>query len=108
MAVSRDSLNGPDLMDVITALNSFEQINKVRVIVSIRSCGEPESPGIWWEAKAVELEPTRGVRKLLASVQLSCAALNIKTMSAAMFNLIYQLDYELAEREFRDTPHNKA
>jgi hypothetical protein len=88
------------LKDVISALNQFESENHCRIILTIRSCGSDGVPGIWWDAKALEEPSTNGVRALLASVQLSCAALNVETMTAAVFNLLYQLDFLIAEREF--------
>jgi hypothetical protein len=100
LALSRDTSNGPDSQDWIQALNAFETSNRCRVIVTIRSCGLQGESGVWYEAKAIT-QPSAGVvPALLASVQLSCGSLNSRTTAQAIFNLLYQLDYELGAREF--------
>lgn len=87
-------------MDWIQALNEFENVNRCRIIVTIRSCGLNGEAGIWYEAKAIT-KPTAGVVPvLLACVQLSCGSLNARTTEQAIFNLLYMIDGELAQKEF--------
>lgn len=100
LASSRETSNGPDMRDTAQALNSFEESNNVRIIVTIRSCGLSDGGNMWYEAKAITRPSAGVVPALLASVQLSCGALNIKTMDAAIMNLLYQLDFELAAKEW--------
>lgn len=100
LASSRDTLNGPDVQDVASALVHFEEQNQCRVILTIRSCGHGDVASVWWEAKAVSQPGGSQVPKLLACAQLSCGQLNLKRMSAATLSLLYMLDYELAKAEF--------
>lgn len=86
---------------MITALHSFEQSTQSRIILTIRSCGLNEHGGIWWEAKAIEKTDGSTVPRLLASAQLSCAEANTRTMEAAILKLMYALDFQLAELEWR-------
>src|SRR5436853_1221222 len=102
MASNRFSSNSPDLKDVITALHSFEQLNKCRIILTIRSCGQNREESIWWEAKAVGQRGSETVPKLLASAQLSCGEANVTTMGSAILKLLYMLDFQLAEAEFTE------
>jgi len=95
------SSNGPDEQDIIQALSHFEEQNKCRIIVTIRSCGLTEAAGIWYEAKAISRPSAGVVPVLLASVQLSCGSLNAQTTAQAIFNLLYQLDFEIAAMEWR-------
>lgn len=100
MASSRQALNGPDLQDCVEAWKAFEEQNQVRVVMTLRSTNAPESRDLWLEGKCLSMSTAGVVPVLLVSAQLTNLLTRHKTMAAAVFGLLYALDFQLAESEW--------
>lgn len=100
MASSRGTSNGPDTVDVASVMRAFEEMNCVHLVVTLRTCKGEETPDFWLEGKALSWHDTNGVRQLLAYQSVKCGSTGLKTMDAAVLNLLYALDFQLAEVEW--------
>lgn len=103
MASSRGTSNGVDWKDIALAVVAFEEQCRCRFILTMRSCPDATEPDLWWEAKAVGIEGASVVPVLLASAQCRCGQEQYRTMEAAILFLLYQLDFQLGEREWAKT-----
>lgn len=100
---SRGTSNGPDAVDVAAVLVAFEQMNQLRLIVTLRTCEGMETPDCWLEGKALSKVSVSGVRSLLAFASVRCGSTGLKTLDSAVLNLLYALDFQLAENELART-----
>lgn len=108
MASSRITLNGPDWKDLAEALIAFERQNNVRIVITFRTCKGTEAPDMWAEAKAIGKADSSGVPSLLVLASVRCGGSNFQTVDAAVLSLLYQLDFQLAEREWAASAPKKA
>lgn len=108
MASSRGTSNGPDAVDVASVLVAFEQMNRVRLVVTTRTCRDTEEPGFWLEGKALSEPDSRGVRTLLAFASVTCGNKGIRSLDTAFLRLLYALDFSIAERELRSVETKRA
>ena len=100
MASSRGTSNGPDVRDCAEALRAFEEQNRVRIVITVRPCRGQEAADFWLEGKALSEHDVSGVRTLLAFASVKCLGSRHTTMDSAVLALLYQLDFQLAEKEF--------
>lgn len=101
LASSRGSLNAPDAKDTAEIIRSFEEQNRVRVVITLRPTRGTDKVDFWLEGKILSEHDANGVRSLLAFASVQCLASNHKTTDAAILALLYALDFQLAEGEFR-------
>lgn len=104
MASSRDSLNQPDVTDVISALHALEKSEnlRLRVCVETKMTGVSEDLYLTLEARPASLWSMAAAPWECVSV--SFLATNRKNLSAALLALLYQLDFKLAARSHHSVP----
>jgi len=100
LASSRGTSSGPDALDSATALQAFQDQNKVRIVVTLRLVANGGPPDFWLEGKALSQVSADGVRSLLAFASVKCLGSRHQTTDAALLALLYALDFQLAEKEF--------
>lgn len=103
LAVSRGTSNGPDATDVVTAIQAFEEMNSVLIVVTLRPTRGGASADVWLEGKAMSRHDASGVRSLLAFASVKCLGSRHKTLDTATLALLYALDFQLAQAEFDKT-----
>lgn len=92
MASSRGTSNGPDWQDVHQALMNQELFYGQKITLCLHSV---TSQGVGYLVLEARTEPevsTSGVVKRSVCVNATMRSLNVKTLSAAFTNLLYQLD----------------
>jgi hypothetical protein len=89
-------------------MTAFEEQNRVRLVVTTRTCHTPEVPGFWIEGKALSMPDASGVRTLLAFQSVRCGEKGVKNLDTAFLRLLYALDFALGEREIKSAETQKA
>jgi hypothetical protein len=100
LASSRLSSNYPGGQDVVMNLEAFEAINTVTIEIRMRSSLRGGLADIVMTALAHPSAELIGEVPPLASVSRSYLGMQVKTLDAAVFQLLYALDAQLALREF--------
>lgn len=83
---------------------AFQHINRCVVTVHIKVTHGTEEAGVHLTAEAHELAEEGQEARLLASVKSIAGYSDRRTLDAVIFQLIYGLDAEMAEEEFREIP----
>lgn len=107
MAASRDTSNTPDWKDLASIFDSFEKQERVTLTCTLNVevfNGVPDfwvtlGTGMSLDADA-ELAPSAYVRLRLSST-------NRKTLDAALLAALYQLDFQLAAREYEGSKRTR-
>jgi hypothetical protein len=102
LASSRPSSHGVDWKDIADALRAFQEQNSVIITIGIVTVDQKGLPDLIVDAQAWEKQAKPTDPVLLASANARCSALNVRTLEAACFQLLYQLDSQLALRELGD------
>lgn len=87
---------------------AFEDQNRVRIELSVMRWTDGEEPDLSISAKAWEQAADRRVAKPLAFQNVICRAERIRTMEGLLTYLLYQLDFQLASREWDEVEPKKA
>lgn len=103
LAQSRFSSNTVDAKDVAFSLVAFEAINSCRIEFRMSTSDRGGRSDVQLTAIAHPLEEAIGVATPLASVNRSFSGMRLTSLDAAVFQLLYALDFQLAEREFEST-----
>lgn len=85
-----------ELMDIVAA---FEQQNTVRVELRSELTKWNGARDMVWTASAFPLSPTVAGVKPLAYANVRCLEKRLVTMEAVLLQLLYALDFQLAEKE---------
>jgi len=80
---------------------AFEAQNSVRIVLTANSCLTGGLADIRWQAQALEESSENGEAKVLASASVTCLAGRYKSLEGLITFLLYQLDFKLAEHEWR-------
>lgn len=103
LASSRFSSNSPDLVDIAAVLDAFQETNRVRVTVEIQLADPGEKAILYLQATAWMREEESGGQLPLVLQSARRALGPRQTMEAAIFQLLYALDFQFAEDEFART-----
>lgn len=104
MATSRDSSNGPDLIDVLAVLEAFEEMNHVRLLVNLSVVREGKSATLQvvstaYTSPIVDVVPVR-----LVSRQSMIGYADRRRIEQVILNDLYGLDADLARVELEGAP----
>lgn len=103
MASSRDTSNGPVGKDIQLAWEAFEAMDGVHLELKAVSVLTKGLADIRWTMEAwPEDERSRGVQPLVSASVTYLAGWH-KNLEALIFYLLYQLDFQLAEQEWKKT-----
>lgn len=101
MAISRGTSNGPDWQDLAEMLEAFEKQNNALIEVSMKLSLTGDMPDLSLTAKAWARDADRRVAKPWASSNVICRAERVRTLEGLFTFLLYQLDFQLGEREWQ-------
>jgi hypothetical protein len=107
LAQSRFSSNTADMIDVAAVMEAFEEINQVKITLSISLEGTGSQRGLRFAAVAEDRKHQDGVPVILASVSLTYSATNLKTAEAAVMHTLYMLDGRIAYQELHGSEPKK-
>jgi hypothetical protein len=100
LASSRDTRNSADVKDVISVMSAFEEQNKVFIEMRMGLKLDAKEPDLVLHLAAHQLPSEIGVLPALASVSVTCSAMNKATLEACLIHALYVLDFQLALSEF--------
>jgi hypothetical protein len=100
LALSRDTRNGADLIDVAMVMAAFEAINNVSLEVRCGLVGGTNDAQLSFVFTAFTRETVDAAPVLLASVTRRAPYSKARTMDAAILQGLYALDAEMARKEF--------
>jgi hypothetical protein len=94
--------------EIAEIICAFERTNRCRIEVTL--CTQAFRDGLDLRAEAVAWSEANahGVRLRLVSANVRCSAERLVTLEAVITNLLYALDFKLAEREFERTKKPSA
>jgi len=87
----------PELRDMWKA---FEQQNSVEIQLDARLMDYHGKVDLVWTAVAWDTDPMHSGATILASVRFGCLEKRLVSMEAVLMQLLYALDFQLAERVF--------
>ena len=108
MAQSRGSSNNPDLYDISAVMAAFEEVNQVRITLSIQTRQMGRVGDIQIGAMASDNRSDNPEANTLASVNATFLATGRKTLDAAVIHVLYLLDGKLASNEMASAEVKKA
>lgn len=108
MASRHHSLDLSELADVTDLVAGFEEHNNVRLSIRFSRVSKQGVPGLMVVAEAWPPEDDLAEVKPLASVNVRCLALNLRTWNAVLTHVMYALDFQLALNEFESAATKKA
>lgn len=100
-------LTGLGTRDVANNLIYWEKENRCSVSIRICSSRRQGSPDLMLTAAADETDPEDGVQRCLGSVSATCSAMNVVTLEAAVIQLLYRLDGQLANVELDNLTYDE-
>lgn len=108
LAVRKTSSEPNSPGEIAELLVAFERQNSCRIELSMVSVSWRGEMTMSVEAVAWSGANDSGVRLRLASANVRCLEQRLETFGAVLLNLLYALDFKLAEREFQHTTKNRA
>lgn len=103
MALKGGSSSSVGMLELLDILAAFEQQNSVIITITGRQVEKAGVKDWQWEAKAWETKHSLSGRQLLASASVRCLEKRLVTMEAVVLQLLYALDFMLADHEFKET-----
>lgn len=107
MASSRGSSNSADVVDVTAVMEAFQGINQCRLVVLLTTVVDGPGADLLITMEAYDRKPQAPVARPLASVNVTCLALGLKTLDSAVLAALYRMDFQLADLEFERTKNKE-
>lgn len=108
MALKHGSSAKLGCQDILDTVKAFERHNSVEIVLAGARIDRSGRLDLVWTATAYEGDPTAPEAKPLASVSVGCLESRLETMDAVIFQLLYALDFQLAQNAFIDAMKPKA
>ena len=108
MVAKVGTLNGPDSIDVVMVILAFEAMNNCRLAVRIGRVDDGLESVLSIEGEAWPTAAEGMEASCLALVKTKWGSDGPRTMEAAILQLIYKLDFALAEVEWDKAQSKKA
>jgi hypothetical protein len=102
LGLKHGSSAGIGLSDLNGVLEAFETMNEVHLKVELERRKVGSERELFATAVAFEVKAGRQVAKPLASQSVRCLGKRLETMEAVVLQLLYALDYQLAQHELTD------
>lgn len=102
---SSQSLELPELIDLIKA---FEAQNSVELVISGQIVDGTRRTDLRWTVAAYDGDPDAPGAKILALASVRCLEKRLVRLEDVLLQLLYALDFQLAENEFRSANAPKA
>lgn len=87
------------MVDIAFMIAAFQAMNKVIVAITLTAMDSDGAADMRLTATAHQLATVDPEAPILVSVSKSFLGMNIRTLEAAVIQLLYQLDFALAEKE---------
>jgi hypothetical protein len=100
LASSLSSSLGSDWKDVAAVLVAFEAINSCQLTIRVMAGDRKGLADLMMEVVATTRPDENGGVTPLGSMSVSCWAMNLRNLEAALIQLLYRLDSQLASGEF--------
>jgi hypothetical protein len=101
LALRNGSFQGIVMVDLVAMVEAFEQGNSVRIALRAELTTWKGQRDIQWTAEAYEQTLEHSGALPLVYVSVRCMERRLATMEAVLMHLLYALDFQLAEREFK-------
>ena len=101
LGLKNGSSAGIGLSDLSGVLEAFETMNEVHLKVELERRKVGAGRELFATAVAFELKGDSQVPTVLASQSVRCLGKRLETMEAVVLQLLYALDFQLAEKELR-------
>lgn len=102
---SSQKLALPELIDIVKA---FEAQNSVEIRITGQIVDAVKSTDLRWEAVAYDGDPDAPEAKILGLANVRCGEKRLVSMEDVLLQLLYALDFQLAENEFRNATVQRA
>jgi hypothetical protein len=107
LAASRDTSNTPDWRDLASIFDSFEKQERVTLTCTLTVevfNGVPD----FWVTLGTDMSLDAGAELVPSGyVRLRLSHTNRKTLDAALLAALYQLDFQLAAKEYESTKRTR-
>jgi len=104
----KPSLIMSDWSEVAELLYAFEEQNDIRITIELSSCLTGDTNDLCVIGKAWSPTQDRRARPALASQSVRCLGERAASLKALIFYLLYQIDFQLGEREWEKTKASEA
>jgi hypothetical protein len=94
----RDVGNGPDWMDVRSALKSMEEAHECSCTLTLLPCGKPEGSEWYVVVTATDKDPLRLQERAPVVVQVQWPNVAHKNLSSAAYDALYKLDFACSKK----------
>lgn len=108
MALKHGSSASLELAELTDLIKAFEAQNTVMITLEARIVGSESKQDLEWKAKAWNKEVGITGRQLLGFASARCLEKRLVTMEAVILNLLYSLDFQLAEGEMQGCAKKRA
>ena len=108
MALKNGSSGRLELPELIDLIKAFEAQNSVELRITGQIVDGSQRMDLRWEAVAYDGDPDAPGAKILGLANVRCLEKRLVTMEAVLLQLLYALDFQLAENEFRNASAPKA
>ena len=108
MALKNGSSVGLGCLEMVEVVEAFEQANSVRIELRAELTTFQGRRDMLWTASAFERSIESGGQLPLAYANARCGEKRLVTVEAVVLQLLYALDFQLAQHEFASTIINRA
>ena len=100
LALKNGSSASLGMMELVDLIKAFEKQNGTEVRFEAQLVDGQKGIDLRWRAMAYDTDPDNPEARLLASVSVRCGEKRLVTMEAVLLQLLYALDFQLAQSEF--------
>lgn len=108
MALKNGSSQNLELPELIQLIKAFESQNNVEIVLTGQMVDGATAIDLRWTALAYNGDPDAPGATYSASASVRCLEKRLVRMEDVILNLLYTLDFQLAEHEFRKASVQKA
>jgi len=108
LASRHHSLDLSEVADITDMLCGFEAHNSCRIEVRVETLSLMKGRTLVVKGMAWNTKEDVPEAKLLASVSVTCSALNLRNWNSVLTHLMYALDFQLALQELEKEQTKKA
>jgi hypothetical protein len=96
------------VLDVIYVMLAFESINRVKLIVEMERIDKGPAGDLQIKLTATPCDTEAQVPRPSVCTNVTCSAMNLRTIESALTAALYRLDFLIAEQEFERAKNPSA
>ena len=108
MGLKGGSSAGLGCLEIVEIVEAFEQANSVRIELRAELASFLGKRDMVWTASAFERSIDRGGQLPLAYANVRCGEKRLARVEAVVLQLLYALDFQIAQHEFASTIIKRA